>query len=346
METVIDVGLFDKFKSDTVKVEEGLTAEEAYKKGLALVEGAAMSDSATLFFSKEEQSKLKQALLYFNKALEMNPQHGEWWAKKGVTLFSLKRVQEALTCVETALKIDPQQAEWWFLRVVIVTQLKEYNAALICCDKAIEINPHYADAWWAKGDTLCTLGNAKKDASFYHKALPCFNRALSINPQHPHAWHMKVATLTKLERWQDLSTCLDGRLEANPNDKDALHLKQMLLADIKDGIIKMPPATEKAPRPAQAAVTKRNTDPIVNQKVLVLLNEERFEEALQTCETALELNSQDVPLWELKASVFFALQRYQEALQSYDTALKFDPNDQTAQKGKEATLEALNKTAR
>jgi len=57
--------------------------------------------------------KYNEALQYFNKALELDPNYVKALAGKGYTLDRLKEYDEALKCYDKALKIEPQNAELW-----------------------------------------------------------------------------------------------------------------------------------------------------------------------------------------------------------------------------------------
>jgi superkiller protein 3 len=59
---------------------------------------------------------------------------------------------------------------------------------------------------------------------------------------------------------------------------------------------------------------------------IALLNLERYEEALQASEKALELSPNHSGAWCLKGIAFDKLGRYEEALQAYDKALELYPD--------------------
>lgn len=75
--------------------------------------------------------------------------------------------------------------------------------------------------------------------------------------------------------------------------------------------------------------------------VLVELN--RYEEALEACEEALRLDSVFPWSWYVKGNAFAGLHRYKEALEAYDEALRLNPSNRGVQQGKENALKALEK---
>ncbi|MCJ7424616.1 tetratricopeptide repeat protein [Candidatus Bathyarchaeota archaeon] len=55
-----------------------------------------------------------EAMGYFDRAVEINPQLAEAWNDKGSCLARLGRFDEALRCFDRAVEINPQNPEIWF----------------------------------------------------------------------------------------------------------------------------------------------------------------------------------------------------------------------------------------
>lgn len=60
---------------------------------------------------KVKRGKPEEALGYFDKILEANPQNSDAWNNKGVALFYLGRAEEALEAYDTSLALNPQGLE-------------------------------------------------------------------------------------------------------------------------------------------------------------------------------------------------------------------------------------------
>ena len=60
---------------------------------------------------KIKREKPEEALEYFDKILEANPQNSDAWNNKGVALFYLGRVEEALKAYDKAMALNPQDLE-------------------------------------------------------------------------------------------------------------------------------------------------------------------------------------------------------------------------------------------
>lgn len=66
------------------------------------------------------------------------------------------------------------------------------------------------------------------------------------------------------------------------------------------------------------------------QKGKILLEENKFEEALGFFDQALLLNQNDPELWNYKGVVLRSIGRYDEALECFNKSLELDPRDKTA----------------
>ncbi len=72
-----------------------------------------------------------------------------------------------------------------------------------------------------------------------------------------------------------------------------------------------------------------NIDDLI-RKGKILLEENKFEEALGFFDQALLLNQNDPELWNYKGVVLRSIGRYDEALECFNKSLELDPRDKTA----------------
>ncbi|NKQ38425.1 MAG: tetratricopeptide repeat protein, partial [Methanosarcinales archaeon] len=116
-------------------------------------------------------SKYDEALMFFNKAIEINPDDAEAWYNKGVVLGELNRPDEELKAYNKAIEIKPDDAEAWYNKGVVLGKLNRPDEALKAYDKAIEIKPDYAEAWYNKGVVLGKLNRPDEALKAYDKAI-------------------------------------------------------------------------------------------------------------------------------------------------------------------------------
>ena len=66
------------------------------------------------------------------------------------------------------------------------------------------------------------------------------------------------------------------------------------------------------------------------EKGKILLEDDKFEEALGFFEQALLLNQNDPELWNYKGVVLRSIGRYDEALECFNKSLELDPRDKAS----------------
>lgn len=98
--------------------------------------------------------------------------HEAWeWIDKGLSLRALGRYHDALLCYEKALEVDPRSVVAWTNKCVVLNAMHRPEEALICCSKALEIDPQDAVAWDNKGTALHALRRFEEATTCYSKAL-------------------------------------------------------------------------------------------------------------------------------------------------------------------------------
>jgi len=165
-------------------------AETWYKKGNAL----------------SELGKYQEAIVCYDKAIEINPIYDAAWYSKGAVLVRLGKDQEAIVCFDKALEIDPRY-DTWYSKGAVLSKLGKYQEAVYCFDKALALNPRYAKAWNDKGVSLLDLGRPQE-------AIACYDKAIEINPREYKAWFYKGYVEDILNKTQAAITSYKQFLES------------------------------------------------------------------------------------------------------------------------------------
>jgi tetratricopeptide (TPR) repeat protein len=79
--------------------------------------------------------------------------------------------EAAIVYYDKALEIDPRFSEAWFAKGVCYQNLRQYNESIKCYNRAIEINPRYALAYYQKSKVMLVLGLNEDAEDAYHKAI-------------------------------------------------------------------------------------------------------------------------------------------------------------------------------
>lgn len=100
-----------------------------------------------------------QALLFYDKALKQgHSQMALCHKNKGLTLYSLNRLEEALDAYAKSIQLNPRESNTHYCRAIALHKLKKYTESLRSYDQAIEIDPKNADAWKVRKNSLILLG--------------------------------------------------------------------------------------------------------------------------------------------------------------------------------------------
>ncbi len=122
-------------------------------------------------------SRYKEAITYFDKVLESDPENVQALINKGTTLGFLKKHSDAIYYFDKVLEIEPNKISALYSKGTALSNLEEYVEALYYFDKVLEIEPNNISALYNKGTTLSYL---KK----YDDALYYFDKVLEIDPEN------------------------------------------------------------------------------------------------------------------------------------------------------------------
>ncbi len=124
--------------------------------------------------------RYKEAITYFDKVLESDPENVQALMNKGSTLGFLKKHSDAIYYFDKVLEIKPNKISALYNKGTALSYLEEYDDALYYFDKVLEIKPNKISALYNKGTTLSYL---KK----YDDALSYFDKVLEIDPENMEA---------------------------------------------------------------------------------------------------------------------------------------------------------------
>lgn len=124
------------------------------------------------FSFKELRRDLESLLKKQTGEIVMLPELKElkYWelGNKGYSLSNLGKPQEAIVCYDRALEINPEDAKTWLNKGIALGTLGKPQEAIACYDRALEIDPKYVNAWYNKALAEDKLGQ-KQDAVFSYK---------------------------------------------------------------------------------------------------------------------------------------------------------------------------------
>lgn len=94
----------------------------------------------------------------------------EQWKSEGKTYYHAKRYQEALVAYEQAIRLNPNHTRAYHNQGAALYFLKRYQEALAAYEQAIRLNPNNADNYYSKSLTLEKLGEKREAQQAREKA--------------------------------------------------------------------------------------------------------------------------------------------------------------------------------
>ncbi|MDD1757109.1 MAG: tetratricopeptide repeat protein [Methanotrichaceae archaeon] len=178
------------------------TAEDWFNKGMNL----------------SNQSKYGDALVAFDKAIELNPQYADAWRIKGAILTCLGKYDEAIKDLDKAIQMDPQDALVWTNIGFTLYCEGRYIEALQVYDRAIQLNPKLAEASVGRGFALLALGFSGRRFEANYNANKAFDLAIALVPNYGIAWIGKWSTINRGEGeyYGSAADTLDKAVTLNP----------------------------------------------------------------------------------------------------------------------------------
>ncbi|MDX2211828.1 MAG: tetratricopeptide repeat protein [Oculatellaceae cyanobacterium bins.114] len=142
---------------------DGSTADDYYKAGL----NQGVRDS-------------RQAITYFLKALELNPNHLNACCELAERLSWTGEWSASLDYYDRAIAINPEVSTIWSCRATVLHQLQYLDEALESYNRAIALDPEQlvGDIWMGKAAILAELGQLEEAVDNYDRAI-----ALYLNPE-------------------------------------------------------------------------------------------------------------------------------------------------------------------
>ena len=206
--------------------------------------------------SLNKLARYDDALVPYDRALNLDEKYFEAWMGAGLALGNLKRLNQSLDCFIKASEINPNNEGVWLYLGHSLSDLKSYREAINSYRRAIEIKTNYPEAWSGLGLAAYKMDNmpeainacqmainlrpdyaeALTDMSVYlhhlgryDEALNFCNQAIATDPNYAQAWVAKGACLGSTEQHEDALNLYEQALKIRPNYDDALIAKGAVL---------------------------------------------------------------------------------------------------------------------
>jgi tetratricopeptide (TPR) repeat protein len=335
-----------------VKLEQSSSLAQQLALGVGMQTTAQsqthLERSQAWFYQGLQQAKtgqLSEAIISYDKAIEINPYSYEYWFNRGLTLFYLRNFVEAITSYDKAIEIKPNFYKGWYNRGGAQGELGKFEDAIVSFDKAIEIKFDYYQAWSSRAMALLKLGRQEEAISSYDQALllqpqdqenwyyrgvalatadhsqdaiASYEKAIEINPEFHLAWYSRGLELSRLGQYEDAIASHQQAVDLNPEFQENWYA----LGSAQDKLGKYEEAVESY---NYALQINPNFHEALIDRGVALANLGRWQDAILSWEKALEKRPDFYLTWFNQAVALENLGRREEAIVSYGKAIEINP---------------------
>ena len=160
------------------------------------------------------KGKVEEAIVHYNKALELDPNYSEAHFNLGNALLRLGRADEAIAHYQKALETNPNNIRAHYNLAGVLAQSGQTDAAIDHYNKILEKDPNHAAAHNNLGAVLVRVGRVEEAMAQYAKAL-------ELNPNNAEAHYNLGNTLLQKGREDEAMTHYNKAVELNPNNAAA-----------------------------------------------------------------------------------------------------------------------------
>jgi protein O-mannosyl-transferase len=164
-----------------------------------------------------------EAMVHFQKALELNLNYAEAHNNLGLLLTDMKRRDEAMAHFQKALEINQNYGGAHFNFAILLATMGQSDEAMDHYQRALQINPHHSKTHNNLGLLLASMG--KPDEAIAH-----YKKALEINPASAEIHYNLGLLLANVGRDDEAMVHLMKALERSPNLAVAHSIVGILLA--------------------------------------------------------------------------------------------------------------------
>lgn len=168
--------------------------------------------------SKAQFGNFKEAILDFNKALQINANDDQAYANRGKAKDELGDLDGAITDLNKAIDLKPEEHDYYIHRGNTKVKMKNFKGAIDDCNKAISLEPKDA-ALYAHRAGIYQL------ASNYENALADFTRAIDLKPSYA-LYYMHRATLYDyMNQSKNALQDIDKSIKIEPRNVKYINMK-------------------------------------------------------------------------------------------------------------------------
>jgi len=143
-----------------------------------------------------ELNKYDEAIKYWKKATELNPQYHFGYNNLGNVFLKKKNFKEALDYYDKAIKIKPDYYEAHYNKGHVLTEIKDFENAVKIFDKVIEMKSDYIPALKARNKFYIKENKLSK-------ALNLLEKLIIYEPDNAGLYVQKAEVLLEMTKYEE-----------------------------------------------------------------------------------------------------------------------------------------------
>ncbi len=307
--------------SDYVKLGSALFKEHKYEEALLQYNKAIKLDpqhpnarfncGLVLFNMKKYPDAIKQ----FQKSIEINPSDFDAHIGWGNTLMKLREYDDAIKQYKEACKINPQKGEAHLGWGNALAKLQKYDEAIELFNKAIQLDPKNADAHY-------NLGFVLSISEKYDEAIEQYKETLKINHDHIFANFSIGVALGKQEKYDEAIDQYKKSYRINPNNASVYHNIALTLwtqCKFNESSVAFEKARQTYEQNIQKEKNNHNADYFLNYGLLIHMYERDNDKTLEILHTGLAFNTNHTDLLTTIIKVYYDSQDEPQKQESCNT---------------------------
>ena len=298
-------------------------------------------------------SRKEEGIKEYNKVLELEPNNIQALLNKSIALHDLNKTNEALDCINKLIEIDNNNYLPYLTKGNILAKngqnveaienyklsleknnistqalynmgicylnMKDYQQANKCFDDALLINPNLLEIYIAKAKIF-------EEQKNYNNAIELYNEIIPKFPYDDNIFYKKGICLENMEEYQEALKNFEQGLDINKSNIDCLYHKGYC-CDILNNKKEALKCYDDIIKSKEKNIDNKIKEDCLILKSKILIDDEKYDDALQGLNEALRLNPDNSYIYFYKGFINNKKGEHQEALNNYLKSIEINNKD-------------------
>ena len=298
-------------------------------------------------------SRKEEGIKEYNKVLELEPNNIQALLNKSIALHDLNKTNEALDCINKLIEIDNNNYLPYLTKGNILAKngqnveaienyklsleknnistqalynmgicylnMKDYQQANKCFDDALLINPNLLEIYIAKAKIF-------EEQKNYNNAIELYNEIIPKFPYDDNIFYKKGICLENMEEYQEALKNFEQGLYINKSNIDCLYHKGYC-CDILNNKKQALKCYDDIIKSKEKNIDNKIKEDCLILKSKILIDDEKYDDALQGLNEALRLNPDNSYIYFYKGFINNKKGEHQEALNNYLKSIEINNKD-------------------